>query len=82
MAGTSTLRRSNGTVISSSLTDYTNRGVVHNGHGSATNTGDKSFTDVKLSASQDASYLAASSGAPVQLGIDNVHWTPKRYPET
>lgn len=82
MAGTSTLRRSNGTVISTNLTDYTNRGVVHNGYGAATNAGDKGFTDVKLLAAQDAAFLAASSGSPILLGVDNVHWTPKRYPET
>lgn len=82
MAGTSKLRTSNNTIISSSLTDYTNRAVVHNGDGAPTTVGDKGFTDVKLIASRDSAYSGASSGSPVLLGIDNVHWTPKRYPET
>ena len=82
MAGNAKLRTSNNSIISSSLTDYTNRRVVHNGHGAVTTAGAKDFMDVKLFASQDAAYSGASSGSPVLLGVDNIHWTPKRYPET
>lgn len=77
-----TLRRSNGTIIASNLTDYTVRRIVEQGHGSATTAGDKKFTDVTLIAGQDAAYLAASSPSPVTLGLDHVHFTPKRYPES
>ena len=76
-----TLRRSNGSSISSSNTEYTNRTIVHIGHGVMTSPGN-SFADVTLKSANDALYLAASSGNPVITAVDNVHFTPRRYPET
>lgn len=77
-----TLRRSNGTIISSAVTQFTLKKIIQNGDGAPTSAGDQSHSDVTLIPAKDALYLAATSPNPVFVGVDHVTFLPRRYPES
>lgn len=76
-----TLKRSNGTNISTTLSDKTTRRIVQRGHATVTTPGTSGFDVVTLVAPQDAVYLAASPSAPVKLGVDDILFKPVQFPE-
>jgi len=76
------LRRSNGTILFSNLTNRAARAVVEKIHGTPTIVGDLTFADVTLSPSQDSLYAAATSQSPVFVKVSDVHFVPVRIPET
>lgn len=76
-----TLKQSNGTNISTTLSDKTTRRIVQVGHATVTTPGTSGFDVVTLGASHDAAYLAATPSAPVKLGVDDILFKPLQFPE-
>lgn len=76
-----TLKKSDGSTLSSSLNPITTRRIVQVGAGSVTVAGDSGFDTVTLSASNDAAYAAATANAPIALGIDDIEFRTCKYPE-
>lgn len=76
-----TLKQSNGTNISTTLNPITTRKIVQNADAAVTVAGTSGFDTVTLIASRDAAYLAATSNAPIKLGVDDIEFRPAQYPE-
>ena len=78
---TVTLKTSVGATLSSTLNPVTARRIVEIGDGTVTTAGASGFDVVTLLLAKDAAYSAATSEAPVALGIDNILFRPLFYPE-
>lgn len=76
-----TLKQSNGTNISTTLSNKTTRRIVQVGHATVTTPGTSGFDVVTLTAPNDAAYLAATPSAPVKLGVDDILFKPLLFPE-
>ena len=75
-----TLKKSDNSTLSSTMTVAENRRIVQKGHGTVTTAGTTGYDTVTLIAAQDAAYAAASSGSPILLGVDDIQFKPQRYP--
>lgn len=76
-----TLKKSDGTVLSSAMGVFHNRRITAIADGTLTTAGTSGYDTVTLIASRDAAYAAATSNAPVRLGIDNIIFKPMNYPQ-
>jgi hypothetical protein len=76
------VRRSNGTILFSGLTNRAARAIVEKGHGAPTVAGDVTFADVTTLPALDTLYAAATSVNPVAVKVSDVHFVPVKIPES
>lgn len=77
-----TLRESDTSDIDTTLSPKTTRQIVKRGDATVTTPGATGFEVVDLvDGARDTIYLAANSGAPVLLGVDDVLLLPLQFPE-